>query len=89
MPSFGHVNACCDNTIEHNATDFVGGNRFDGDANATGVFVFGCFHTLDRRVTDEAGQFNSANGWIRQRDIEADDATDRDSVFGRIVNAHR
>lgn len=64
MPCFGDVDLCRDDTIEHDSADLVRRDRFDGDANATAVFVFRWCDRSDCRVANEAGQFNGARRWI-------------------------
>jgi len=55
MPRFDDVDSSGHHAIEHHAADFVFRDRFDGDPNATCVFVFGWAHALDCRVANEAG----------------------------------
>ncbi|WP_146458999.1 hypothetical protein [Rubripirellula tenax] len=89
MPRFGDVDLRRDDTIEHDSTNLVRRDRFDGDANATAVFVFGWRDALDRGITNEAGQFDGAGRWIGQRRFKADDAADRNDRAGLVVNANR
>ncbi|TWT80621.1 hypothetical protein CA13_20660 [Planctomycetes bacterium CA13] len=74
VPSFDDVDSRRHYAIEHHAADLVFRDRFDGDPNATCMFVFRRTHTLNRRVANEAGQFHRANGRISQRRLEADDS---------------
>lgn len=89
MPCFGDVDLGRDDTIEHDSADLVRRDRFDGDANATAVFVFGWCDRFDCRVANEAGQFNGTSRWISQRRFKADDAADRNDRAGYVVNADR
>ena len=88
VPGLGDVNASRHHTIEYDATNGVSRNRFDGDPNATSVFIFIRFHALDRGIANEAGQFYGTDGWIGKRFVEAYDAADWNGVGGFIVNAN-
>jgi hypothetical protein len=74
VPSLDDVDSRGHYAIEHHAADLVFRDRFDGDPNATCMFVFGRSHALDRCVANEARQFHRANGRISQRRLEADDS---------------
>ena len=89
MPSLGDVHLGGDHTIEDDSADFVLADRFDGDADAAGVFVFGWFDRTNRRVTNETGQFDGAGFGIRDRRFKTDDATDRDDIARLVVNTNR
>ncbi len=86
VPSFDNIDSRCHHAIEHHAADLVFRDRFDGDPNATSMFVFRWAHALDRCVTNEAGQFHRPDGRIGQRRFEADDAANRNGLCRRIVN---
>jgi hypothetical protein len=88
VPSLHHVDSRGHHAIEHHAADSVFRDRFDGDPNATCVFVFGRAHALDRCVTNEAGQFHRTDGRIGQRRLEANDSTNRDRGCRQVVNAN-
>ncbi|MCO8122577.1 hypothetical protein NHH03_12595 [Stieleria sp. TO1_6] len=78
VPSLYDVDSRSHDAIEHHAADLVFRDRFDGDPNATCVFVFRRAHALDRCVANEAGQFQRANGRIGQRRLKANDSANRD-----------
>ena len=88
VPSFDDVDSRGHHAIEHHAADLVFRDRFDGDPNATCVFVFGRAHALDRRVANEAGQFHRPDGRIGQRRLEADDSANRNRGCRQVVNAN-
>ncbi len=67
VPCFDNVDSRSHHAIEHHAADLVFRDRFDGDPNATSVFVFGWAHAFDRCVTNESGQFHRPDGRIGQR----------------------
>ena len=66
MPSLYDVDSRSHDAIEHHAADLVFRDRFDGDPNATCVFILGRAHALDRCVANKAGQFHRADGRIGQ-----------------------
>ena len=66
VPSLYDVDSRSHDAIEHHAADFVFRDRFDGDPNATCMFVFGRAHALNRCIANEAGQFHRADGRIGQ-----------------------
>ena len=78
VPRFDDVDSRGHHAIEHHAADLVFRDRFDGDPNATCVFILGRAHALDRCVANEAGQFHRADGRIGQRRLKADDSANRD-----------
>ena|GEM_PF-4623169 len=86
VPSLGNIDLGRHDAIKHDATDLVSRNRFDGDPNAAGVFVFSRIDCPNRGVADEAGQFRVADFRIGQRRFETDDATDRNRVGRGIMD---
>ncbi|MGB7344909.1 MAG: hypothetical protein WBD20_11895 [Pirellulaceae bacterium] len=88
VPSFYDVDSRGHHAIEHHAADLVFRDRFDGDPNATCMFVFGRTHALDRCIANEAGQFHRPNGRISQRRLKADDAANRDGGCRQVVDAN-
>ncbi|TWT51025.1 hypothetical protein Pla22_38010 [Rubripirellula amarantea] len=88
MPGFGDVDLGRDDTVKDNSTDFAIADWFNRDADSARVFVFGWANCFDRRIANEAGQFNRAGFGIRDRRIESGDAADRDDDTGGVVNAN-
>ena len=77
VPRFDDVDSRGHHAIEHHAADLVFRDRFDGDPNATCVFILGRAHALDRCVANKAGQFHWPDGRIGQRRLKADDSANR------------
>ena len=88
MPCLGDVHARRDDAIKHDSTDFVCRDRFDGDADATAVFLFGRFDALDGCVANEAGQLNGAGCWVSQWRVESNDAPDGNGFGRRVMNTN-
>ena len=65
VPRLGDVDSRRDDAIEHDSANSVCRDRFDGDADAAGVFVFRRRDRLNGRVADEAGQFDWAGVGVR------------------------
>ncbi|QDT10738.1 hypothetical protein [Planctomycetes bacterium K23_9] len=86
MPSFDDVDSRGHNAIEHHASDFVFRDRFDGDPNATSVFIFCRPDASDCRVANEAGQFHRPNGRIGQRRLEANNPADGNGSCRYVVD---
>ncbi|MBB3204946.1 hypothetical protein FHS27_000713 [Rhodopirellula rubra] len=88
VPSFDDVDSRGHNAIEHHASDFVFRDRFDGDPNATSVFIFCRPNASDCRVANEAGQFHRPNGRIGQRRLETNDPANWDRRCRQVVDAN-
>ncbi len=88
VPRFGDIDLGGDHAVKDDSPDLAVADRFDRDADSAGVFVFGRAKRLDGCVADEAGQFNRTSLGIRDRRIESRDATDRDDLARRVVNAN-
>jgi hypothetical protein len=57
MPNLLDIHTGGDHAVEHDAADFVPGDRFDGHAESTRVFVGYGGHRSDGRIAHEASQF--------------------------------
>ncbi|KAA1258268.1 hypothetical protein LF1_07840 [Rubripirellula obstinata] len=88
MPCFGNIDLGCDDSVKDNSADFAIADWFNRDADSAGMFVFGRANCFDRRVADEAGQFNRTGFGIRDRRIKSGDAANRDNRARRVVNAN-
>jgi len=67
VPSLADVDLGGDDAVKDDSADLVFADRLDGDAEATGVFVFGGPRRFDRGIADEAGQFNGAGFRVGDR----------------------
>ncbi len=67
VPGLADVDLGGDDAVKDDSADLVVADRLDGDAEATGVFVFGGPRRFDRGIADEAGQFNGAGFWVGDR----------------------
>ena len=89
MPSGHHVYTRGDDASEHDPTDSAGGNRFNGNAEATRVFVFGGQNAFDCDVAHKTCQLRRTDFWITQRRSEANTATDRDRLRSKVMDTNR
>lgn len=88
VPGLSDVDLGGDDAVKDDSADLVFSDRFDGDAETAGVFVFSGSRCFNRGIADEAGQVNGASFRVGDRRIETDEATDRDERCGFVVNAN-
>ena len=88
MPRFGDINLGCDYAIEDNSSDFVVADRFNRDTDSAGMIIFGWLGRFNRRVANEASQFDGAGFGIGDRRFKTDDATDRDDRTRFVVDSN-
>ena len=88
MPRFCDIDLGSDDSVEDDPANFAVADRFNRDADSAGMFIFGWADRFDRRVADEAGQFNGAGFGIRDGRIESGDAANRDDGTRGVVNAN-
>ena len=88
MPGLLNVHPSSNHASEHDATDFVFGNRFNRDAEATRVGFSARSDRLDCGITNETSEVHWAFVWIAKWGVKTDDTTDGHSGRTLVVNAN-
>ncbi len=88
MPGLLYIHTGSDDAGEHHTTDFVLGNWFNRDADATRVGFSVRPERLDRGIANETSEVHWAFVWIAKWGVKTDDSTDGHSGRTLIVNAN-
>lgn len=88
MPGLLNIHPSSHHAGEHNAADFIFGNRFNGDAQATRVGFSVRTDRLDRGIPNKTSEVHWAFVRIAQWGVKTNDSTDGHSGRTLIVNAN-
>jgi hypothetical protein len=88
MPGLLNVHPSSHHACKYHATNFIFGNRFNGDAEATRVRFSARSDRLDRGIAYETSEVHWAFVRIAQWGVKADDSTDGHSGRTLVVNAN-
>ena len=88
MPCLLNVHPSSNHAGEHDASDFIFGNRFNGDAKATRVVFSVWSDRLDRGIPNKTSEVHWAFVRIAKWGVKTDDSTDGHGGRTLIVNAN-
>lgn len=88
MPGLLDVHPGSNHSGEYHATNFVFGDRLDGNTEPTCMLVGDWSNRLDRGIAYEASQIRGPNVRIAQWGVKTDDSTDGHSGRRLVVNAN-
>jgi hypothetical protein len=88
MPGLLDVHTGSNHSGEYHATNFVFGDRLDGNTEPTRVLVGDRSNRLDRGIAYEASEFRRPHVRIAQWGVKTDDSTDGHSGRTLVVNAN-
>jgi hypothetical protein len=88
VPGLLYIDPGCHYACKHDASDFVFGNRFNRDAEATRVGFSARSDRLDRGIANETSEVHWAFVWIAKWGVKTDDSTDGHSGRTLVVNAN-
>ena len=88
MPGLLNVHTGSNHSGEYHATNFVFGDRLDGNTEPTRMLVGNGSNRLDRGIAYEASEFRGPNVRIAQWGVKTDDSTDGHSGRRLVVNAN-
>jgi hypothetical protein len=88
MPGLLDVHTGSNHSGKYHATNFVFGDRLDGNTEPTRVLVGDRSNRLDRGIAYEASKFRRPHVRIAQWGVKTDDSTDGHSGRTLVVNAN-